>query len=220
MPETVPMEAILHVNRMEWREFDIYLAHIWSLKASDTTSNLYHSSNAWEWSVTLVKYYTGNSPQRSVAHQLTIAMENCWFDNDSMENYVVKRRRKCKSSPPVIDDISDENYLANIVRTENYWGNCSRATSDTFNNISTSTSTRAKRVRKCKASSFTADAEGEEEKAEGVDFLVDDSLKSSIGSKRNYNSEDIIVGNRRVHYKTSLRRLSSCLQATALLIAP
>jgi hypothetical protein len=33
-----------------------------------------------------------------------------------------------------------------------------------------------------------------------VDFLVDDSLKSSIGSKRNYHSEDIIVGNRRVHY--------------------
>ncbi len=205
MPETVPMEAILHVNRTEWREFDNYLAHIWSLKASDITSNIpicrldiitqtlgnerLPSSSS-----------TGNPPRRSVARQLTISVENCGFDNDSMENYVVKRRRKCKSSPPVIDDISDENYLANIVRTENYWGNCSRATSDTFNNISTSTSTRAKRVRKCKASSFTADAEGEEEKAEGVDFLVDDSLKSSIGSKRNYHSEDIIVGNRRVHY--------------------
>ena len=118
-----------------------------------------------------------------------------------MENYVVKHRRKCKSSQPVIDDyISDDNYLANIVRTDNYWGNCIRATSDTFNNISTSASTRAKRVRKWKASSFTADAEGEEEKAVAVDSLVDDSLKSSIGSKRNYYSEDIIVGNRRVHY--------------------
>jgi len=138
-----------------------------------------------------------------------------------MENYVVKHRQKCKSSQPVIDDIiSNDNYLAKIVRTDNYWGNCIRATSDTFNNISTSASTRAKRVGKCKASSFTADAEGEEEKAVAVDSLVDDSLKSSIGSKRNYNSEDIIVGNRRVHYKTSLRRLSSCLQATALLIAP
>jgi hypothetical protein len=123
-------------------------------------------------------------------------MENCDIDNDSMENYVVKRRRKCKIAPPVIDDtdISDENYLANIVHTESYWANCSGPliSAETFNTMST----KAKRGRKCKGTTTSTDAEAV---AVSADLIADDFLKSSVGTKRSYNTNDsIIVGKRHI----------------------
>ena len=203
MPETVPREAILHANRTEWREFDTYLAHMWSLKATDITSNipicrLDMISQSLGNERSSSSSAAVNSSRRSVSHHLAISMENCGFDNDSMENYVVKRRRKCKIAPPVMDDtdISDENYLANIVHTENYWANCSGPliSAETFNTMST----RAKRGRKCKAA---ASITGAETVAVSADSIADCSLQPSIGTKRSYKTDDsIIIGKMSYRY--------------------
>lgn len=203
MPETVPREAILHANRTEWREFDNYLAHIWSLKANDITSNIpicrldITSQTLGNERSSSSSAAVNSSRRRSASHHLTISMENCDIDNDSMENYVVKRRRKCKIAAPVIDDtdISDENYLANIVHTENYWANCSGPliSAETFN---TTMSAKGQRGRKCKGATAIADADAV---AVSTDSIADDFLKSSVGTKRSYNTNDsIIVGKRHI----------------------